>query len=177
MRDGYKYSESGIYVSPPATEQADYLTYIKQLPLNPSPEAFGLHDNAEITTAQNEIRNLLESILAIQPRATTGKGRSREEIITDIATGIEKRTPAQFDLEKIKKQYPTDYKESMNTVLVQEVIKYNILLQVMKTTLADVKKALKGEVVMSDELEQVSISLHDNLVNFNCFAMCSNSND
>lgn len=136
------------------------------MPLNPSPEAFGLHDNAEITTAQNEIRSLLETILAIQPRATSGSGRSREEIITDIASNIEKRTPAPFDLDKIKKQYPTDYKESMNTVLVQEIIKYNTLLIVMRASLVEVKRALKGEVVMSDELESVSISLHDNLVHF-----------
>lgn len=136
------------------------------MPLNPSPEAFGLHENAEITTAQNEIRSLLESILAVQPRATSGVGRSREEIIADIATSIQKRTPEPYDLEAIKKQYPTDYKESMNTVLAQEIIKYNTLLKVMHSSLHEVKRALKGEVVMSDELEKVSISLHDNLVSY-----------
>lgn len=49
--DGYKYSESGIYMSIQAGKLDDYITYIEGLPLNPSPEAFGLHDNAEITNA------------------------------------------------------------------------------------------------------------------------------
>ena len=37
----------------------------------------------------------------------------------------------------------------MNTVLVQEVIRYNRLLEVMKENLTNVKKALKGLIVMS----------------------------
>lgn len=50
----------------------------------------------------------------------------------------------------------------MNTVLVQELIRYNRLLAVMKTTLANVKKALKGLIVMSEEMEKLSNSLYDN---------------
>jgi dynein heavy chain, axonemal len=52
MIDNYPMSRSGIYRSIPVGERADYIDYIKQLPLNPEPEAFGLHDNAEITTNQ-----------------------------------------------------------------------------------------------------------------------------
>jgi dynein heavy chain, axonemal len=53
LKDGYKYSESGIYISPSAGTIDDYLEYISGLPLNPSPEAFGMHDNADITNAQS----------------------------------------------------------------------------------------------------------------------------
>lgn len=49
--DGYKYSESGIYISIASGKLDDYIQYIEGLPLNPAPEAFGLHDNAEITNA------------------------------------------------------------------------------------------------------------------------------
>ena len=54
------------------------------------------------------------------------------------------------------------YEESMNTVVCQEVIRYNRLLQVMTVSLVNVKKALKGLVVMSDELESLANSLYDN---------------
>ena len=51
LRDGYKFSDSGIYYSLPATNQEGYLTYTESLPLNPDPEAFGMHENAEITNS------------------------------------------------------------------------------------------------------------------------------
>lgn len=38
----------------------------------------------------------------------------------------------------------------MNTVLVQEIVRYNRLLSMMKVALVNVKKALKGLVVSRD---------------------------
>jgi dynein heavy chain len=58
------------------------------MPMNPDPEAFGLHENAEITNAQNQSRVLLETILSVQPRSSSGAGKSREEIIEEIATFV-----------------------------------------------------------------------------------------
>lgn len=43
--------------------------------------------------------------------------------------------PSVFDVEAVLQQYPTSYKESMNTVLTQECIRYNGLLAVMKKSL------------------------------------------
>lgn len=50
LEDDYPLSASGLYKSIPAGSVEDYIDYIKSLPLNPSAEAFGLHENAEITT-------------------------------------------------------------------------------------------------------------------------------
>jgi len=61
-------------------------------------------------------------------------------------------------------KYPTLYNESMNTVLAQEVIRYNKLLLIMAKMLKDVQKALRGEVVMSEELDKMATSLFNNQV-------------
>ena len=121
-----------------------------------------MHDNAEITNAQNETRDLLESLLSLQPREQSGEGKSREEKIADIANFIQNQTPPVWDIEAISKDYPTDYNESMNTVLVQELIRYNRLLESMEISLVQVKKALIGLIVMSEDLEILANNLHDN---------------
>jgi hypothetical protein len=65
-------------------------------------------------------------------------------LLSDIVTFVQSKTPEVLPIYEIQKKYPTSYEESMNTVLVQEVIRYNWLLEVMKENLANVKKALKG---------------------------------
>ena len=74
---------------------------------------------------------------------------------------VEKKTPELFDLEKVRSIYPpTDYNESMNTVLVQELIRCNRLLARMVDSLKDLKLAIKGEIVMSDDLEAIANSFY-----------------
>jgi dynein heavy chain len=164
LNDGHKFSPSGIYYTIPAGEKEDYIEYIKTLPLNPDPEAFGLHDNAEITTSQNNTINLLQDVLSMQPRASGGSGKSREEIIGEMAADLERQTPPVFNLEAVSKAYPTKYEESMNTVLFQECVRYNAVLKEMAVSLKQVQKALVGEVVMSEDLEAMANAIFDNNV-------------
>jgi len=162
LKDGYKFSESGKYCTIPAGEKEDYIDYIKTLDLNPAPEAFGLHDNAEISTSQLLTISLLEDMTSMQPKTSTGKGKSREEICREQAKYLQERTPEVFDLEDVGKKYGTSYTESMNTVLFQECVRYNGLLSIMKSSLISVQRALVGEEVMSEELEKMSTAIYDN---------------
>ena len=47
----------------------------------------------------------------------------------------------------------------MNTVLTQELMRFNRLIELVETALKDVQKAMKGLVVMSAELEQMGNSM------------------
>ena len=96
---GFKFSESGIYKTIEPCSQAEYLEYINQLPLVPHPEAFGLHENAEITTNQDATRTMLTDVLSVQARSGSGTGLTREEIIANITKGIQEKTPPKIDLD------------------------------------------------------------------------------
>jgi len=52
----------------------------------------------------------------------------------------------------------------MNTVLFQECVRYNALLADMGLMLKQVRRALVGEVVMSEDLEAMSDAIFDNKV-------------
>ena len=52
----------------------------------------------------------------------------------------------------------------MNTVLTQEIIRYNRLLSMIHTSLQELLKAMKGLVVLSQALEEMSKSLYNNTV-------------
>lgn len=56
------------------------MEYVKSLPINDTPEIFGLHDNANITFAQNETFAVLGSLVKLQPKTSSGGGKSREEV-------------------------------------------------------------------------------------------------
>lgn len=85
--------------------------------MNPNPEVFGLHENAEITTNQSETIRILESIISIQPKSSSAGGKTREQIIMEISKDLESKTPKPYDLDMVIEKFPTEYTESMNTVL------------------------------------------------------------
>jgi dynein heavy chain len=64
-----------------------------------------------------------------------------------------------YDTEEAGKKHPIRYDESMNTVLAQELIRFNKLINEIRQSLINIGKAIKGEVVMSTELEIVAGSL------------------
>jgi len=52
--ENYKLSESGAYIVPSDGMKEDYISYIEErMPINELTEIFGMHDNAEITSAIN----------------------------------------------------------------------------------------------------------------------------
>ncbi|RUS89800.1 hypothetical protein EGW08_002412, partial [Elysia chlorotica] len=157
--DDYRFSPSGLYFAPPEGAYQSYIDYLRTLPLIPTPEVFGLHENADITKDNKETQLLFESILLTLPRQTGGDGKSSGEVMQDLASDILGKLPQNYDMEQVMKKYPVVYEESMNTVLRQELIRFNNLIRVVRATLINLQKAIRGLVVMSSELEEVFNSM------------------
>ena len=72
-----------------------------------------------------------------------------------MAADVLERLAPNFDTEAVEQQYPQDYYNSINTVLVQELGRFNNLLTVIRSSLINLGKAVKGLALMSSELDLV----------------------
>ncbi|EFJ31602.1 hypothetical protein SELMODRAFT_86461 [Selaginella moellendorffii] len=160
LEDDYAFSPSGIYYAPPDFEYDEYIEHIKQFPLIASPEAFGLHENADITKDQQETDLLLSSILSTQSSTSSGGGQSKEEVLLELAKDQASRIPPPFDIELARYRFPVRYEESMNSVLHQEMTRYNNLTEVIRTSLHTLQRTLKGLVAMSSDIEKLANSMY-----------------
>jgi dynein heavy chain, axonemal len=170
LLSGYKFDKEGVFYSIDFDEEnahASYIQYIETLPLVASPGVFGMHENAKIASANAEAFNMFDICLSLQGSGGSGgSGNAREKYVEQIAKDINSKIQGrgQFDIEAVSLLYPVVYEESMNTVLLQECIRYNKLIDRMERSLPELMKALKGLVVMSNELEAISNSMAINQV-------------
>uniref|UniRef100_A0A2K5C563 Dynein axonemal heavy chain 12 n=1 Tax=Aotus nancymaae TaxID=37293 RepID=A0A2K5C563_AOTNA len=156
----YKFSPSGNYSAPPKGTYEDYIEFIKKLPFTQHPEIFGLHENVDISKDLQQTKLLFESLLLTQGGSKqTGASGSTDQILLEITKDILNKLPIDFDIETALQKYPVRYEESMNTVLVQEMERFNNLIITIRNTLQDLEKAIKGVVVMDSALEALSGSL------------------
>lgn len=72
------------------------------------------------------------------------EGISSEELVVTFATDVLSKLPKNFDTILALEKYPTTYNQSMNTVLVQEMGRFNRLLNVIKFSLTNIQRAVKG---------------------------------
>ncbi|RKO97032.1 hypothetical protein CAUPRSCDRAFT_11277 [Caulochytrium protostelioides] len=160
----YKLSSSGLYSPPGIASMDPMIRDIQALPVQAHPEVFGLHENANITKDFAEANQLILSAQASVTSSSTSGGSATlsaaaEDALTALTTSILDQLPPNFDIDAVQKQFPVKYEDSMNTVLVQELVRYNRLLTLIRSSLVDVKKALKGLIVMSRELEEMTASM------------------
>ena len=110
-----------------------------------------------------ESNYLVNTIIDIQPRVSSGgAGKPNDEIVYELAEAILAKLPEKLDIEKAPRSlFEPDAKERLNsltTVLQQEVDRYNRLLNIIKLSLINQMKAIKGLVVMDETLEKSNAS-------------------
>ncbi|XP_015437708.1 PREDICTED: dynein heavy chain 7, axonemal-like [Dufourea novaeangliae] len=156
----YSFADIGPeYALPKKHEYDDYIKLIQGIPLNPPPEALGLHMNAGITRDLELANNFFESMLLVQGTGSAGDTSEQDEILLSMKKDIYDRMPNLFDIEEAQKRYPVVYVESMNTVLIQELERNNTLLREIRQSLSTLENAVKGLVVMTPDLEILAIHI------------------
>uniref|UniRef100_A0A8D0VJ50 AAA+ ATPase domain-containing protein n=1 Tax=Sus scrofa TaxID=9823 RepID=A0A8D0VJ50_PIG len=169
LQEDYKYSESGIYFAPLSDSLQEFKDYIENLPLIDDPEIFGMHENANLVFQYKETNTLINTILEVQPRSSSGEeGKSNDEIVQELVASVRTRVPETLEMDSASESLfvkdPQGRLNSLTTVLGQEVDRFNNLLKLIHTSLDTLNKAIAGLVVMSEEMEKVYNSFLNNQV-------------
>lgn len=146
-------------------EHPELVKYVDAvIPNNPSPEVFGLHPNACITQELTTSQKLLDSMLMIQGRGSDASAESSNSKLLTMVLDIIKKLPPNFDIEIAEQKYPFNYNDSMNTVLTQEMNRFNRLLSIIRKSCSDLEKSIKGVLPITPELEIFGSSLAFNKI-------------
>lgn len=112
---------------------------------------------------------MIETILAIQPRATgSSGGTSPDQLVDGLAEKIEEELPELLTKEGSNKEIFHVNKEglmaSLTTFLMQEMDRFNTLLEIIRSSVGELRKAIRGIATMSDELDSMYNSILNNKV-------------
>ncbi|EPY20242.1 dynein heavy chain, axonemal [Strigomonas culicis] len=143
-----------------------FLEECAQLPITDPPEAFGQHANADIASRIAESTGLLENLIRMNATVVRGGGaggaskqQTQEDRCLEVLSSLEEpnkaAVPALIDYEAIFEATNEDRNNALSTCLLQEIQRYNALLRKIHRQRAELRRAVKGEIVMSDELETI----------------------
>ena len=144
-----------VYKAPNFEEHAKYADYCASFPEMDSPEIGGLHPNADLTFRLKEVVAMFNALLETQPKSGGGgDGRSREDIVYEMAAELLTKVPEDFVeviyMKQIRSLGGLDV--PLNVVLFQEVTILQRVIMKVRHTLHAMRQAIDGEVVMTQEL-------------------------
>lgn len=161
LDDSYSYSKDKVYLAPGDTLTVGELkNYIDHLPNEDAPEVFGMNENAQLAAQRKEVDALIGTLAMVAPKSSGGSGQSaNDQFVKDLGEQIKSKL-----IRKIESDHPCESlfvpdsegrQNSLSTVLMQEIERFNKLLKYMFATLEELNKAIEGIVVMSEEIEAI----------------------
>lgn len=129
-----------------------------------SPEMFGLHPNADLTFRVKEAVALFQTLGETQPKGGDGgEGVSREDVVYKKCSDLLFRLPDDYveDDYKSKIRKFGGMSVPMNIFLYQEIQRLQAVFTKIRFTMTQLQLAIKGEVVMTAELQETLDSIFD----------------
>lgn len=156
--NGFQYSPNSF------SEHSDFRKYIEGFPKADSPEIFGLHPNADLTYLVKESNSLFKTLGETQPKGGGNDGDvHREDVVYKKASELLGRLPEDYEEDdynfKIRKLGGMNV--PMNIFLFQEIQRFQNVISKVRSTLMQLQLAIKGEVVMTSELQETLDSVFD----------------
>jgi len=153
------------YKVPDSTDIAVFRAEIEKLPPSESPEIFGLHPNADLTFREIQVSEAVITIMDTMPKSGGGgSGKSREEIVDEIAEDLLGKVPKMFGGEDTKeklKKVQGGATAPLNVHLRQEIDRLNRIMKLTQDTLINLRLAIAGTVALAGPLIDALDALFD----------------
>lgn len=91
---------------------------------------------------------------------SSGSGINRDQYISSVASDILSKLPDIFDVLAMRKE-TGDILPPPTVVLFQELERFNILVMKIADSINNLTRALAGEIGMSADLDELSLSLYN----------------
>lgn len=108
-------------------------------------------------------KSILDSILSIQPKdAGSGGGETRESVVYRLADDmLDKLPPDYVPFEVRERLQKMGALQPMNIFLRQEIDRMQRVITTVRTTLQDLKLAIDGTIIMSENLRDALDCMYD----------------
>jgi len=169
------------YVVLEAPEVDAYRRYANTFPAIDSPEIYGLHPNADLTFRNKEASYLLSTMAETQPKVggggggpgggaggkgggeSKGTGSALEDAVLEKCSELLGRLPADY----VEEEYKAAIRDiggltvPLNMFLFQEIQRLQRVIGKVRGMLKAIEQAIRGEVVMTSELQDAMADLYN----------------
>ena len=153
---------------PSSLGHAKMMEYIEENMRVESPVMFGLHPNTEIEFRTKQSEALYNTVAELQPKGASagGGGQSTDERVGALMEEIQdKLADGLVDMEELVSRIDSEGGRTPHVnVFYQECQYMNILIREIKKSLEVLELGLRGELQMSEAMEDLMLSLNMNRV-------------
>ncbi|XP_060221083.1 dynein axonemal heavy chain 14 [Meriones unguiculatus] len=189
LKADFTFSSDEIYrpVSIFASLQ-DCINLVQSLPDDESPEILGIHPKAKHTCNERRTEKFIENLITMQPKVARislliNPEQSSDELVMELLTDIMVQLPISVENEEVKgpegqatfkcimsgpmwsklHKHVEGYDPLVHSVLIpflrKEIDCFDKLLSVIHKSLKDLEVAIKGESIITEDLEEMYESL------------------
>ncbi|PRP87942.1 putative dynein heavy chain [Planoprotostelium fungivorum] len=152
----HPYGDGEVYRVPASGSFRTFIEFADQLPMNDRPHIFGMHSNAEIARNISQAKSIL-GLVTSMPRLTKSihSMQDEENFAVKRLREIMEMLPQKWDVDEVLKLHPISFTDSLPSVLYQEVLSYNRLIQIIRESCQHALDALSGLTLVTPATEKM----------------------